>query len=181
MTTIRGYDAAERAFRELLEEIQDDLRESQAEGDAAVQEAVDRAARRLVEFKQSTRPANALDRDEANAIKRIDDLASSLRREIRDARISELVGRIEDAADDLSELTKSVEQAAEANSETARALRLTAVKKTIEDIESLVDTLKEMKSALDAANDGEKDVAIRIESLMEAFGNLRKAVSAAAS
>lgn len=177
MSSIKGHEAAEKALRTLLETIEEDLKTARDSGeDDTVQKAVDKAARQLVVFTQSTRAQNPLDQDEVNAIKRIDELASDTRRKIRAARISELIERIEDAADELSQLSKDVEREAEENLEAARRLRLLPIKEAIEELTVVVDSLKETKTALKAADDSEKTVSMRIERLLKAFTDLKKSV-----
>ncbi|MGE0668375.1 MAG: hypothetical protein AB7O49_17610 [Sphingomonadales bacterium] len=169
MTDLIGLEKCTEELATLVAKTNKDIEQAKGRGDEALDAAIDQASARFRGFIKRSKPA---DPDEADAIKRLDELALEAAFALHASAIDDAVARIKEIAATLKTLGEDVGKLAKANQATAKKLGLSDVVKAVESMTTLVETVKQAKKEL-KADPAEADIAAKIETLLTAFNQLR--------
>jgi len=175
MSEIIGPAAAKAALAQLVAQIRSSL--SNAGGGQAYKDAVDKAQSDLEVFSNDCRAADVADSDEVAAVNAITQLAFDLQVKLSLNELEDNIKVLEEGADKLAALATALDQQTAANVHSAASIGLKPVKDTIDSMTSLVETVKNLKSNLSAADPDEAKVAAEIDKLVAQFQALRAAAS----
>ncbi len=175
MTDIIGPAAAKAALTNLMAQIKAALNAAGPAGSPAYRAAVDQAQRDLETFFKSTRAADLADPDEVAAVRAIDQLAFDLLVKLSLDELEGNIELIEDGAEKLSKLGAALGAQADSNVKAAASIGLKPVKDTIDSMTALVESVKNLKANLSAADPDEAKVAAEIDKLVAQFETLRTA------
>lgn len=175
MSICRGYEACSKALNKILDDSKTKLKNATQENLAQVVLEVSEV---LVNFTSYSEPKNFADWDEIEQIEKLDALADATRQSITADSIEGSVKSIMDSTSQLNQLVKKLKSETAKNIQKAKEIRLKPVMAVVDSLTSVIDELKETKDSL-SAEDGEIDIAKRIDSLVKAFKSLDKAIKAA--
>lgn len=131
---------------------------------------------RLRAFANSTTAGNLADPHEVAAVRDIDTVARDLHRAITADQIEASIAEIESGAARLATLAASLGLQTAANRSAARSISLEPVKKAVDSMTAMVESVKSLKTGLSAADADEASVLRLIDDFAARFDALRKAV-----
>ena len=175
MSDIIGPAAAKAALTQLVAAIKSSLNAAGPAGSPAYGEAVDKAQRDLETFFKSTRAADLADPGEVAAVRAIDEIAFDLLVTLSLDELEGNIRKLEQGAEKLAKLGAAVGAQAAINVKAAASIGLEPVKEAIDSMTEVVETVKELKANLSAADPDEAKVAAEIDKLVAQFETLRTA------
>jgi hypothetical protein len=177
MTIIKGPAAAAAVLEALLPSLQASLDAARSVSDDALMDAIEAAKLRLRNFANSTMAANLNDSAEVEAVDRIDKVARDLHSRLTIGQIGMAVGAISATAAELNALSAQLGLLTDATERAAKSIALDPVKKAVDAMTAMVNSVKSLKANLDAADPDEAQVIAEIDKLAEQFEALRTAVN----
>jgi hypothetical protein len=175
MSDIIGFEACAQELKRLLDEIAENIKTAGENGPDELHAAVLTETRKLVDFTNRTEPKDIFDADEIGNIRKIDQAADEVRREIFGDSANVIIGRMQDRISQLNQLEKAVRQRAAENEREARKIRLIPVRNAIDAVTETVEAVKDTKEALSDENPDEAVVKSKIEGVLRAITALDKA------
>jgi hypothetical protein len=175
MSEIIGPAAAKAALTKLVADIKDSLTAAGPAGSPAYAQAVDKAQRDFEAFFKSTRAADLADPVEVAAVRAIDEIAFDLLVTLSLDELEGNIRKLEEGAAKLAKLGGALGAQAEINVKAAASIGLEPVKEAIDSLTEVVETVKELKANLSAADPDEAKVAAEIDKLVAQFETLRSA------
>lgn len=179
MTIIKGPDAAAAALNLLLPSLQASLAAAQSGSVDDRLDAVEAVKQQLRDFANSTSPVNLADPAEIAAVEKIDDVARDLHSTLTAGEIETGIASIAAAAGKLRTLSGQLDQLATTNEHAAKSIALDPVRKAVDTMTAMVDSVKSLKANLSEDDPDEAQVAAEIEKLVEQFEVLKQAVGGA--
>ncbi|MBV9883326.1 MAG: hypothetical protein JO276_09985 [Sphingomonadaceae bacterium] len=180
MSDIVGPAAARSVLDALLASIEASLKAVQGGSQEARTTAMDAAQKRLSDFINSTRPQNLADQAEVDAVQQIDDVALNAFSNLTADQIEAGVAAIQQSNQQLVALTAQLNLQTASTSAAAKSIALQPVKKAVDAMTAMVNSVKALKDNLSAADPDQAKAAAEIEKLIQQFEIVRKAVSAPA-
>jgi hypothetical protein len=174
MSDIIGFEACSRELRRLLDEIASAILAAGDAGPDALHAAVMKETRKLVDFTNRTEPADLLDAQEVDAIRKIDQAADEARQQIFGDSAGTIVSRMQDRISQLNQLEKAVRQETAVNAQEADRLRLIPVRDAIDAMTATVKAVRNSREALSADDPDEAVVRSRIDAVLRAVASLEK-------
>ena len=177
MSEIVGPAAAKAALQQLIAQIRTSLANAGPAGSSTYEAAVTKAQSDLEAFTNNAHAAHPEDEGEVAAVGSIKKVAFDL---LVDLSLDELEGNntlLQEGADKLAGLATALDQQTAANVHSAASIGLKPVKDTIDSMTSLVESVKNLKANLSAADPDEAKVAAEIDKLVAQFQALRAAAS----
>ncbi|MBW1748559.1 MAG: hypothetical protein JRJ34_09220 [Deltaproteobacteria bacterium] len=175
MSDIIGFEACTQELRRLLDEIEANIKSASEAGPDAFHAAVLTETRKLVDFTNRTEPEDIFDANEVENIRKIDQTADEVRREIFGDSANVIIGRMQGRISQLNQLEKAVRQQAAENERGAKKIRLIPVHNAIDAVSETVEAVKDGKEALSDEDPDEAVVKSKIESVLRAITALDKA------
>ena len=175
MSDIIGPAAAKAALTQLVADIKSSLNGARPAGSPAYGEAVDKAQRDLEAFFKSTHAADRADPVEVAAVRAIDEVAFDLLVKLSLDELEGNIGILEQGAAKLATLGGALGAQAAINVKAAASIGLKPVKEAINSMTAVVESVKELKANLSAADPDEAKVAAEIDKLVAQFETLRTA------
>jgi hypothetical protein len=139
--------------------------------------AIEAAKKRLMDFSDSTRAQNLADPAEVKAVRDIDQLALDTISSLTVQQVDLGVGALQQGARRLRTLTGALNQQTAGAATAAKSIALQPVKKAVETMTAMVNSVKALKANLKAADPDEAKVAAEIDKLVSQFETLRRAVT----
>jgi hypothetical protein len=181
MSDIVGPAAARTILDALLPSIEASLGAIPANAAPAAKiAAMEAAKKRLSDFFNSTRAQNLADPAEVDAVRKIDAIAFDAFSAITVQQVDLGVGAIQQAGQQLQALTAALNQQTASTAGAAKSVALQPVKKAVDAMTAMVNSVKALKDNLSAADPDQAKAAAEIEKLVQQFEIVRKAVSASA-
>jgi hypothetical protein len=177
MSEIVGPAAAQTVLDALLSSIELSLAAVQGAADETKTAAMDAAQKRLHDFVNSTHPRNFADQAEVDAVQQIDEIARTAFSNITVQQIDLGVAAIQQRNQQLQELTAQLNLQTASTASAAKSIALQPVKKAVDAMTALVNSVKALKTNLSAADPDQAKAATEIDKLVAQFDILRKAVS----
>lgn len=178
MTDIVGPAAARMVLDALLPGIEASLAAVPAGATPTEKMAAMEAAKtRLRDFFNGTRPQNLADQAEVDAVRKIDGIAFDAFSNLTAQQVDLGVGTIKQASQQLQALTASLNQQTASTSSAARSVALLPVKKAVDAMTAMVNSVKALKNNLSSADPDQAKAATEIDALVAQFETLRKAVN----
>ncbi len=172
MSTYRGYEACSKALNKILEDSRTKLKNATQDNLAQVVLEVSEV---LVDFTSNSEPKDFANWDEIEQIEKLDALSDDTRQSITAESIEGSVKIIMDSTSKLNQLVKKLKSETAKNKQKAKEIRLKPVIAVFDSLSSVIEELKEAKDSLSDEN-GEVDIAKRIDGLIKAFQGLDKAI-----
>jgi hypothetical protein len=178
MSDIVGKDAARAALDALIPRLQASLQAARTASPLDRMKAMEAAKAQLSGFFNSTRPANLGDPAEVKAVRDIDQIAFDMLTQLTVDQVDLGVGALSDGAARLRSLTTALDRQTATVSSAAKSVSLQPVKKAVDSMTAMVQSIKDLKKGLKADKPDEAAVAKTIDDLVAKFEALRSAVSA---
>jgi hypothetical protein len=177
MSDIVGPAAARTVLDALLPSIESSLTAVQGGTPEARIGAMEAAKKRLRDFFNATRPQNLADQAEVDAVQQIDGIAFQAFSHLTVQQVDLGVGAIKQGSEDLKALTAQLNLQTASTASAAKSIALQPVKKAVDAMTALVNSVKALKTNLSAADPDQAKAATEIDKLVAQFDILRKAVS----
>jgi hypothetical protein len=177
MSNIVGPSAARAVLDAMLPSIESSLAAVQGADRAVRVAAMDAAQQRLSDFIDSTRPQNLGDQAEVDAVQQIDDVALNAFSKLTVDQVQLNVAAIKQGSEDLKVLTAQLNLQTTSTSGAAKSVALLPVKKAVDAMTALVNSVKALKTNLSGADPDQAKAAAEIDKLVAQFDIVRKAVS----
>lgn len=181
MSDIVGPVAAQAALEALMPSIEASLEAAKSAAPSARIAAIEKAKTRLSDFFNSTRPQNLADPAEVAAVREIDTIAHQALTKLTVQQVDLGVSAIKQASQRLKTLTAALDQQTAATASAAKSVALQPVKKAVDTMATMVNSVKALKANLSAADPDQAKAATEIDKLVAQFETLRKAVSGTAN
>jgi HAMP domain-containing protein len=175
MTNIIGFEACSKELRRLLDEVAQNLKAAQEKGADEFHDAVLTETRKLVDFTNQTEAKDMSDAVEVENIRKIDQKADEMRREIFGDSANAIIARMHDRIAELNQLEKTVKQQAAENERSAKQIRLIPVRSAIDAATETIDAFKKARDALADDQADEASIKARIDAVVRALTALDKA------
>lgn len=175
MSKCRGYNDCSKVLNKILEDSKQQLNVATQDTLAQVVYSI---SAELVDFTSSSEPVDFANWNEIEQIEQLDTLADATRQSLVADSIERCVKVIMDSTSKLNQLVKKLKSETEQNNKKEKEIRLKPVIAVVDSLTSLVDELKDAKASLSTDN-GEVDIAKKVDGLIKAFQNLEKAIEGA--
>lgn len=178
MTAIIGPAAAKAALTTLLAQIEAALNAAGPAGTAAYGAAVNKAQQDLETFFKSTAAADLTDPVEVAAVRAIDELAFNTLVTLSLSEMQANIQVIQAGAEKLKTLAGGLDAQSKTNVAAAGSIGLKGVKEAVDQMTTIVNSVKKLKDDLKADDPDEQAIAAEIEKLVGQFETLRDKVDA---
>ena len=175
MTKFIGFEACSKELRRLFDEVAQNVGAAQAKGEDEFHNAVLTETRKLVDFTNQTEARDVADALEVENIRRIDQKADEMRREIFGVSANVIIARIQDRIAELNQLEKTVKQQIAENELSAKQIRLIPVRSAIDAATETIDAFKKARDLLADNQADEATIKVRIDTVLRALTALDKA------
>jgi len=179
MSEIVGVEAARAVLEAMLPGIRASLEAARGLPADQRRNAIGQIQARLRDFANSTRAARLSDAKEVAQIAEIDQIARDLHSRISADQIETSLTELESGAARLAALAARLGNLTSDNRAAAKSISLDPVKKAVDTMTAMVDSVKALKSGLKADDPDEARVAAEIQKLVDQFQTLRAAISSA--
>jgi hypothetical protein len=176
MSTIIGPAAAKAALTSLFAGIEASLGAAGPAGTPAYAAAVDKAQKDLETFFKSTSAADLADPAEVAAVRAIDELAFNTLVKLSLAEMQGNIDTLRQGAERLKTLAAGLDAQAKSNVAAAGSIGLKGVKEAIDQMTTIVNSVKKLRDGLKADNPDEKAIADEIAKLVGQFETLKDKV-----
>ena len=175
MNKIIGFEACTQELKRLSDEISENIKAAGAKGPDALHDAVMTETRKLVDFTNQTEPKDIFDTVEIENIRKLDQTADEMRREIFGDSTNVIISRMHDRIAQLNQLEKAVKQQSAENERKSKQIRLIPLRNAIDAATQTVEAFKKAKDALSDDKADEASVKGKIDGLVQAISALEKA------
>lgn len=175
MNKIIGFEACTNELKRLLDEVSENIKTAGAKGPDALHEAVMTETRKLVDFTNQTEPKDIFDAVEVENVRKLDQTADEMRREIFGDSANTIISRMHDRIAQLNQLEKAVKQQSAENERKAKQIRLIPLRNVIDAATETVEAFKKARDALSDDKADEASVKAKIDGVVRAITTLEKA------
>lgn len=176
MTAIIGPAAAKAALTALLAQIEVALNAAGPAGSPAYVAAATKAQQDLETFYKSTSAADLTDQPEVAAVRAIDDLAYNTLVKLSLSNMQANIQILQAGAEKLKTLAGQLDAQAKTNVASAGSIGLKGVKDAVDQMTTIVNSVKKLKDDLKADKPDEKAIADEIQKLVDQFKTLKDKV-----
>jgi hypothetical protein len=177
VSEIIGAGPAAAVLEALLSSVELALRAAQGASAVDQLKAIEAAKKRLTDFADGTRAQDLANADEVKAVREIDRLALDAISVLTVIQASVGAAALQEGADQLKTLTGALNVETANVTGAAKSISLQPVKKAVDTMTAMVNSVKFLKANLNSADVDEAKVITEIDNLVDQFEALRDAVT----